>query len=243
METVMTSSFFESTPILKTLLSKIDKQVEIKDSTIPNAGKGLFAKKAIKANTLVGFYPAHALGVEDCFVYSNEKDASYFADHPSPNSDYLHCTDQPLFQRPSLLLQGDTNNPVYLDVNPNRPITTGWVSQMINDGAIVSEPTEAGILQYYQAAKVNNNCVHIPFGPSPILATITTKKLKAGSELFTTYGGVYWLGNFANHSVPITPVIRQEIQATAKTLQTCIQTANRLYSNPMEALQLAYENL
>jgi hypothetical protein len=37
------------------------------------------------------------------FLAGNDEDREYFAKHPHGNSPYLHATDQPLFQRPSLL--------------------------------------------------------------------------------------------------------------------------------------------
>jgi hypothetical protein len=247
MERVMMSEdCLAYSPVLKQMMSKIDKQVEVKPSSIPGAGQGLFARKPIKANSIVGFYPCHALGVEGLFVSSNQEDEDYFRANPSARSDYLHCTDQPLFKRDSLLYGSD--EPVYLDVNPNRRIATpGWVSHFINDGARVEEASEDGVLEYYENAKTTNNCIHIPFGPSPILATISTKKIKKQEELFTTYGGVYWLGNSfpdeQSRTVDITPRIQAQIQATARTLVASMETANTLYQNQLAELQNVYEKL
>lgn len=247
MNIVMSSSeFLETNPVLKQMVSKMNKNIEIKDSSIVGgkAGLGLFATKNIKAGTIVSFYPAHALGEdsETEFVSLLEDDASYFADHPPTQSSYLHCTDQPIFGRLSAL---QTQDPLYLDVNPNRDRAPTWVSQMINDGAVIADNTEAGVLKYYQESGNTKNCIHIPFGPSPILATVTTKKVKKGEELFTSYGGTYWLGVWLDvhgeDGVPITPAIQAEIQTTATDLFTSKKGVETTYTNQIDALQQAFD--
>jgi hypothetical protein len=199
---VMTADFFASSPLLKQFYTKLTKAIDVRESSIPGAGLGLFAKKPIKANTIVAFYPVHALGTNDeiPFVASSPEDESYFETHPSSQSAYLHCTDQPIFGRPSLLHDGNGHLessksaapvvPLFLDVNPNRNVLDGWVSHYINDGAVITSNTEQGVLDYYQASKRNKNCIHIPFGPSPIIATVTIKKVAKDEELLTMYGGV-----------------------------------------------------
>jgi hypothetical protein len=82
---------------------------------------------------------------------------------------------------------------LYIDVNPQRPLVPGWMSHLVNDGATVLFNTEQGVLDYYSASRTAKNCVHVPFGPAPILATVTTRKVKKGEELLTTYGCTYWL--------------------------------------------------
>ena len=246
MNKVMTPEFFEASPILKQFYTKMVKNIEIRESSLPGAGLGLFAKKPIKANTIVSFYPAHALGVdsESSFVALTEDDQSYFADHPHSKSSYLHCTDQPIFKRQSIL---SNQEPLYLDVNPKRDIVDGWVSQMINDGATVDENSEEGVLEYYRQTKITKNCIHIPFGPSPIIATVTTKKVKKGDELFTSYGGTYWLGVgldvHGEEGVNVTPRIQEEINETANDLFASMKRVKTLYSNQLEALQTEFDNI
>jgi hypothetical protein len=244
MNQVMTPEFFINDPVLKTFYSKICKNVEIRESSIEGAGRGLFAKKAIKANTIVSFYPAHTLGVDgQGFVVTSDED-DYFRNHPSSQSAYLHCTDQPLFQRPSILVNNN-EEPIYLDINPNREMVDGWVSQIINDGATVEANSDEGVLDYYRASGKSKNCIHIPFGPSPILATVTTKKVKKGEELLTSYGGTYWLGVWLDvhgeEGVTITPAIQSEIQASARDLIQSMQSVNTLYKSQLEALQAAFD--
>jgi hypothetical protein len=66
--------------------------------------------------------------------------------------------------------------------------SVGFDSHRVNDGATVISNTELGALSYYQTSRAAANCVHVPFGPSPLLATVTTRKVKKGEELLTTYG-------------------------------------------------------
>lgn len=199
METIMKNSgedFFCSSSssssgsnTLKQMYVQISKHVEIKPSSIKNAGLGLFAKKNIKANTIVSFYPAHALGIEfpipqGQLFFSNPEHRDYFAQNPSNGeSPYLHVADQPIFNRPSILTSSSdpklkeqsTTHPIYLDVNPqDKSLTKFWVSQYINDGATVKENSEEGVLEYYKESQKKKNCIHIPFSCSPILATVTT---------------------------------------------------------------------
>ena len=218
MNIVMNGDFFMMSPVLKQFYSKLTKMVEIRESSISGAGKGLFAKKAIKANTIISFYPVHALGtnIDQPFITSNLDDESYFRTTPTSQSVYLHCTDQPIFRRTSIISSAGKLNqalsysaattsssaaevpPLFLDVNPNRKVMEGWVSHIINDGAAMmnapssntSHDIELSMLEYYQSSKTKKNCIHIPFGPSPIIATVTTKKIMKDEELFTTYGGV-----------------------------------------------------
>ena len=47
------------------------------------------------------------------------------------------------------------------------------------------------------------------------MATVATKKIKKGDELFTSYGGTYWLGVYLDvhgeEGVPITDPIQEKI--------------------------------
>lgn len=234
-----------------------------------------------QAGTIVGLYPAHALGYElvvpvnntsaeeddsqeeelqdlSMFLAGNDEDREYFAEHPHGNSPYLHATDQPLFQRPSLLStlfdesKKEMPPPLYLDVNPNRndKLDGAWTSHYINDGASMLDCktiTEADIEQYYRSSTKAKNCIHIPFGPSPILATITTKKIKKGEELFTSYGVVYWLGAMDNsESAPspsMTEKIHSQIVESARDLQRSMQQCAYTYAQEMSDFEEALRGI
>ena len=278
---------FKCTPSLHRMRKQVQQLTKIDQSSLgAHAGLGLFATKNIKAGTIIGLYPAHALGYEyvvpdadtnterdvSLFLAMNDIDETYFTDRqPHNNSPYLHATDQPIFQRQSMLasLFGNTGKvgggvappPLYLDVNPNRnhELDGIWTSHYINDGSSLlnhktnvgtssssssSSTIEDGIEQYYLQSTQAKNCIHIPFGPSPVLATITTKKVKKGQELFTSYGVVYWLGALsttATRSVDdgapgMTEKIQTQIVQSARDLQQAMEEAKRGYAVEMDDL-------
>jgi len=255
MDRAMTHEFYESSSSLKTLFLNCAKSVEIKKSLIKGAGNGLFAKKNIKAGTIISFYPVHALGVEtgdnseSLFTYLNS-DQEYFQNHPSTSSCYLHCTDQPIFKRSSIvheIAQELKDTPLYLDVNPNRKIISPWVSQFINDGALVECNSERAVLDYYKATKSKKNCIHIPWGPSPIIVSVTTKKVKKGEEFFTSYGSTYWLGVcldiHGEEGVGMTTEIQKQIQGTASDLIKSMEMVSVLYASQRGSFQLEFDKI
>jgi len=255
MNQVMTPEFFEQTSAsLKQLRAKSAKAVEIKQSSIPGAGMGLFAKSNMKAGTIVSFYPAHTLGVEfdnqQLWYSSREEDQIYFSEHPPESSPYLHATDQPIFNRPSLLADIPLlkNDPMYLDANPTRKVDPLWVSHYINDGAIVTSNDGAGIEAYYDQSKRQKNCIHIPFGPSPVMATVCTRKVKKGEELFTSYGCVYWLGVLysgenSGDAPAMTSMIQEQIKESAQDLFGCMNSVAVTYEKQAQDLQIGYDAL
>lgn len=267
---------FASSPSLQRLRQQVQKLTKVDTSSLgENAGLGLFATKNIKQGTIVGLYPAHALGYEmvatttndndeemqtdlSMFIAATDDDEVHFQANPHGNSPYLHATDQPLFQRQSLLSslfdesKDEMAPPLYLDVNPNRndELDSIWTSHFINDGAslLQSKMNAESIEEYYIQSTRAKNCVHIPFGPSPILATITTSKVKKGEELFTTYGAVYWLacvedpGDDSNAAL-MTETIQNQIVESARDLQRAMSSASTGYSNEIADMETAFNNL
>ena len=254
MNKVMAADFFMSQPSLRQLHGKSTKSIAVKDSSIKGAGKGLFATKNIQRGSIVSFYPAHSLGIElgqsQMWVSTNDSDKEYFAKNPAGSSSYLHATDQPIFNRPSILADISPelkDVPIYLDANPNREVDPLWVSQYINDGAIVTSNDEMGVSQYYEQSKRKKNCIHIPFGPSPIMATVATRKIKKGEELFTSYGCVYWLGvlysDQEGNGPDLTGQIQQQIKESALDLFEVMKSVLTTHGNQIEELKRAYDEL
>lgn len=252
MDKVQDPNFFNHYSQLKSLNSQIVKSLEVKKSSIPGAGLGLFATKNIKAGSIVSFYPAHTLGVEQkdeyVFVSNTDENRDYFEQHPPQLSSYLHATDQPIFNRRSILAAIGPeikDEPLYLDVNPNLPVSPAWVSHYINDGATLRENSVAGVEDYYQNSKATKNCIHVPFGPSPILATVATKKIKKGEELFTSYGCVYWIGvQYRNEeSAPMTKKIQAEIRESAQDLFAAMNSVATRYQTATKTLDEIFREL
>jgi hypothetical protein len=220
------------------LTSKYNKRrlssIEVKESSIPGAGLGLFAKKSIKSGTVISFYPAHVIGVEggddsnyyrvvsiDASGKTHEKQGDSMNEEEKSGQAYLHHI---LGNRPiiGVDVQSLGAESIYIDVDINQDLDPSFGSHWINDGAVVSSNSEDGVLTYYQESRKAKNCVHVPFGPSPLMTTVTTKvssklvtkfitclinffetfqrnpnlhyqKVSKGEELFTTYGCSYWL--------------------------------------------------
>jgi len=194
----------------------------------------------------------HALGVDlggtQVFVPASAPDAAHFRAHPCAGSPYLHCTDQPLFRRPSLAARASSAAlaaaPVFLDANPGRAVSPGWVSHYINDGATVPSDDEDGVLAYYAGTTAAKNCVHVPFGPSPMLATVATRKIKKGEELFTSYGCVYWLGVLpTGGTTALSPRIQAKIKESAGDLFKGMEAVKVVYSPVVEELGASYDAL
>mmetsp|Transcript_4715 Transcript_4715/g.7282 ORF Transcript_4715/g.7282 Transcript_4715/m.7282 type:complete len:344 (+) Transcript_4715:92-1123(+) len=266
---------FASSSSLQRMRQQVKQLTKVGPSSLgEHAGKGLFATKNIKAGTIVGLYPAHALGYElvappadgesdemqdlSMFIAGSNEDEIYFQANPHGNSPYLHATDQPLFQRQSLLSslfdesKDEMTPPLYLDVNPNRndELDGIWTSHFINDGSSLLNTKIDGdsIEQYYFQSTKAKNCCHIPFGPSPILATITTKKVKKGEELFTSYGVVYWLGSVEDPDddsdvAVMTEKIQEQIVESARDLQKAMALASTGYANESSDLDEAFNAL
>jgi hypothetical protein len=180
---------------------QIPNLVEVRQSTVTGAGMGLFVKETIPAGTLVAFYPAHVVGInlgETTRRITLDKSGKSMEQHTWEENalsglDYIQYV---IGNRPILsnhIAKDLGVDSIFLDVDIKRKSIPLWNAHMINDGAIVLSNTEDGVLKYYQDSRVAKNCVTIPFGPSPLLATITSKNLRRGEELFTTYGCSYWL--------------------------------------------------
>jgi hypothetical protein len=176
-------------------------------------------------------------------IGSDSIDQEYFSNHDSRKSNYVHYL---MGTRP--LLKADITkdfggNVLFVDVNPYRPVTPGWMSHLVNDGAVVETNNEGAVLNYYAQSRRLKNCVHVPFGPSPILATVTTRKVKKGEELFTTYGCLYWLDVLGGdeESTDITEAIQAQVKETARDIFISMQNVAVTYVNEEGRLQSTFD--
>jgi len=200
LQQIESNLIFPTDENLNHLFKKCLKIVKPYESSIEGGGMGLFATKNIKAGTIISLYPAHAIGLASelrpstTFIALGPEDQSFFDSDTHSTNNYIHFL---IGSRPfggkneaNTLFQDET---LCVDVNPNRSVSPPWLSHYINDGAIVQRNDEESVLKYYRDSNLAKNCVNIPFGPSPILATVTTKKVKKGEEFFTSYGCSYWI--------------------------------------------------
>mmetsp|Transcript_14034 Transcript_14034/g.18292 ORF Transcript_14034/g.18292 Transcript_14034/m.18292 type:complete len:297 (+) Transcript_14034:126-1016(+) len=237
---------YEQDSVESSAISNLFKQstslCEVRPSLIPGAGMGLFALKNIKQGTIVSLYPVHCLGTSngDEVLVTSLDDQGYF-DHVEDDSYLLNL----LGKRPLLSVDiGDTE--LFVDVNPARPVAPAWNGHFINDGAIIHENSEAGALSYYLKSLAARNCVHVPFGPSPIMAIVTSRKVKKGEELFTSYGCIYWLealiAQIGGTCTPITDAIRMKAKESAKTLLQARNGISLTYEGTANAFQTLFDN-
>jgi len=263
------------TPSLQRLLNFCKDAIHVSPSTIPGAGRGLFATKHIQAGTIVSFYPVHGIGVDlggpNVAIASLEEQDQFYFDHPdnnnneeSPNYRQYLLGNRPLngyyFSSDSLDSSNNDNQKLplqklFIDINPQRPLHPGWMSHCLNDGAVVEEYSKQGVVTYYKVSFQQQNCLQIPFGPAPIMATVTTRTVQAGDELFASYGSAYWLQDLllpdreGQPSLPMTTAatrssdIDSYIQQSASDLRSSIQLVQHKYQQELSSLRLLYESL
>ena len=237
-----------SSPAMQVFQKRIRKAVSCGESSIPGAGQGLFANQIIKKGTVVGFYPVHGIGAEFddgsstcCGMTPEDQEHFYEIQNFGGQSNYIQML---IGSRRLGTADFGEDTQLFVDVNPNRKDSTGsWNGHLVNDGAIVSENSEQGMLDYYTASQRSKNCVHIPFGPSPLLAVVTTRKVKKGEELFTTYGCLYWLETIikpGEEYADATEAVRLQARETAQDLLTAMRSAQTMYVNQQAELEESF---
>ena len=71
--------------------------------------------------------------------------------------------------------------------NPEHHADPHFVGHMINDGAVCKTPESATVYKAISAAKLNSSFV------ADFCAHMSTRPIKAGEEILTSYGTTYWL--------------------------------------------------
>lgn len=240
-----------SSSAMDELQRRIQKAVTCRESSISGAGKGIFAKQDIKPGVIVGFYPVHGIGVDFDDVSSicfgaTLKDQEYFDDDTADErqANYIQYL---IGSRRLGEADFGTDTTLFVNVNPSHSDSNGgWIGHYINDGATVSTNSEVGMLDYYAASRQTKNCVHIPFGPAPLIATVTTRKVNKGEELFTSYGCLYWIENILKEGeecADITEAVQMEAKQTAQDLFSAMQSARTRYVNQQAELQETFAKM
>ena len=240
-----------------------NNMVEVRRSTIPNAGLGLFASKNIKVGDILSFYPVNTIGIVDAIDGSivvrqrrrddvvgddidttddampgckfargeskDEQDQQYVTSNDDVDDDetYLlhvlgsgsrtlmhvnialdlggssifvnnvalkqhhreqHNDDSDSSSEKSNYSSTSTTKSTATPGSSTSTTNNGFDGHRVNDGATILTNDEAGTLAYYHSSRLLKNCIHVPFGPCPVLALIATRNVLCGEELLTTYG-------------------------------------------------------
>ena len=172
-ETLFRISFFMETDYLervkntklRNLFRTCREICEIRDSTIPQAGRGLFALQDIPKHTIVAFYPVHCLGFKfpSGLCQSVQKtEMDQMIDHEKSQYNLFSYGNRPLL---GVDAQEEFNNgKLYVDMNPAYSLPNGWYAGLINDGATVQH---FGDQDYYPKSRSRQNIELIPFSTSP----------------------------------------------------------------------------
>ena len=261
---IMEEYFMEHCPdgSLQQLFRTCRGCVEMMQSTIPNAGNGLFATEDIPAGQIVTFYPVHTLGVVT--VEEEDGDETYYSvalGKKNNNGEKEHAggvvesTTNVAGSAYTLYLLGtrplagvDLDKCIegvrpFADIQTSRPIVRGWMGHLINDGAIVTKVNDT---KYYTNSLQAQNCVIAPFGPSPVLVAVTTKPVRKGDELFASYGYSYWSEMLAEEDESVRhkseEIVEQEMGAM-EDLFTTFDTLEKAYEEEAFALHAAFDTL
>ncbi|CAB9503881.1 expressed unknown protein [Seminavis robusta] len=228
--------------------------VQVDQSTVPNAGLGLLANTNLEEGTVVSFYPVHGIGMDHtstggttaAIASTNDVDQDFFdTQQDQDGRNYRQCLLRPLTGY-STTIRGKEK--LFIDVNPHRSVHPGWTSHCVNDGAtILPQPQgyqEEQVLTYYEQSLQKQNCVQIPFGPVPLMATVTTRAVDAGEELFTCYGAAYWLPVVGdpNHVPKLlaSPGILKSIDHSACLTRESIQKVSARYDKEWAGIEESF---
>jgi hypothetical protein len=229
-------------------LESFEKELEkvyVDESTMLGAGKGLFARRQIKAGTIVAFYPVHAIGADfgssSVSVGATPADQDFF--NNGLDGRVTNYVQYLVGSRAIGTADFGDYCRLFIDANPSRRDEIGWLSHRTNDGATVLENSAKGMLDYYAESRERKNCIIIPIGPAPLMATITTKNIDKGQELLTTYGCSYWLAALCGdetETAEITDAVVQEAAAVAKDIFVAMRSAQTKYETQLIELHNSF---
>lgn len=203
-ETLFRMSFFMDSDYLirtenialRSLFQTCIDSVYVKESTIPKAGRGLFAQREIPKGTIVAIYPVHLIGFK---LGSGLCNSVQLANNQSDMID-VERSSYAIFSLLNRNLCGinlqkafDNDGRLFIDMNPCNTLNVGWYCGLINDAATVQCH---GDLNYYPKSRSAQNVEIVPFSCAPFQVAVTKKDIKIGEELFVSYGYSYWYNSF-----------------------------------------------
>ena len=227
---------------LRTLFQACQDSVQVAPSSIPAAGKGLFAVQDIPAGSMLTLYPVHAMGVnfEDgsCFLHGRD---GY--DHTKSAYIMSLVGNRPIL---GIDLKRAFGGMGFVDADPNRSVEKAWQCHYINDGAIVQKNTPESVMEYYVDSLKKQNAIFLPVGPAPLVAAVATKDIHEGQEIFTCYGSSYWLGLVEPDTdfwSPRTEDIVLTEQKIASMLEEASDYVSKTYAEEEAELQQAFNDI
>ena len=237
MKAVQSSSFLVSSQFSQ--LQRIAGVERPAPSMINGAGMGLFAGRPADAGEVISLYPVHGIGRDNHFA---DGQAAFLA--ADEHGDYFDTSEVPAYrqyllgERSLLFLPASSSAPIFIDCNPNAPLVPGWRGSLVNDGAACTGGSEAEVVRYYVESKRTKNCALVPFGPAPLMAYVTTRRVEAGEEFSTTYGADFWL---AGAPLELTPSINLLVRELATCLHTTAQAVAASYAPDLRILTALFE--
>ena len=183
--------------LLRTRLPKLRlNRCYVAQSTISNAGRGLFASRDILEGELITLYPGDALLIWNTTVgdFGGEVGVM-FGSHvqgEDRNANRVSTDEARSFELkigPRHSIVGDpllTSDPAYL-------------GHMINDGAILTRRDNAARELYSKTTVARHNAAFFVMEGSHFV-TVATKRISKDDEIFVSYGEGYWMSRL--YSVP-----------------------------------------
>ena len=210
-------------------------------SRIEGAGMGLFAGRQADAGEVIALYPVHGIGRENHFesgqaaFLAADEHSEYF-DTASETPAYRQYL---LGERSLLFLRASVSAPIFIDCNPNAPIVPGWGGLLVNDGSACTSGSEAEVVRYYVESKRRKNVALVPFGPAPLMAYVTTRRVDEGEEFATTYGADFWLAGLS--PLELTTSIQALVHDSATCLHGTAQAVAASYAADIRILTALFE--
>lgn len=207
--------------LLNTRLSFDLNRTRIADSTLPDAGRGLFATDRIPKGELITCYPGDALlceyerdiayddGEEDCEEeedYDDELEVILWGDHIDEND---RIDDDEVFDGkgdgnpPLISYAASVDDEVYSVIGmPSLDQDPAYYGHFANDGgghiALRGDHHGLGIEEmlslYVEKSVEVANAKHVPLGGGLHLGTVAMKDIEKDEEIFVSYGPEYWVG-------------------------------------------------
>ena len=183
-------------------------------------GLGLHASRDLEPGTLVTLYPVHAMGDEEhCLTF----DESGHFENAMTRPYRVGCTHEAFKEAK-----------VWVDANPDRPRSDGWLGHMVNDAAIVDSGEDEMIEEYYDQAKAN--VVLVPLSVAPLMAWVTRCTVPRGAECLGTYGHDYWLSRGGREVPAFTPRVIAAASGWKADQRRAREEVSQRYENELALL-------